>query len=179
MGSNPTADTFRCTPVWLPHHLVRMPQGQQRWSFQRSLAPRSKGWYPPASRPSCGRLGTHEETAESAAPRSQFARVVKGVDLRSTTGNCAWVRTSQLTPSDAPPGVAATAIWCGCRRLSSGGHLSAALRPAAGAGIQQQSRTSCERQGTRRETAESAALRSQFARVVKGADLRSTTGNCA
>ena len=28
----------------------------------------------------------------------QFARVVKGVDLRSTTGNCAWVRTPQLTP---------------------------------------------------------------------------------
>ena len=27
----------------------------------------------------------------------QFARVVKGVDLRSTTGNCAWVRTAQLT----------------------------------------------------------------------------------
>ena len=27
----------------------------------------------------------------------QFARVVKGVDLRSTTGNCAWVRTPQLT----------------------------------------------------------------------------------
>jgi len=23
----------------------------------------------------------------------QFARVVKGVDLRSTAGNCAWVRT--------------------------------------------------------------------------------------
>ena len=29
--------------------------------------------------------------------RCQFARVVKGVDLRSTTGNCAWVRTPQLT----------------------------------------------------------------------------------
>ena len=29
--------------------------------------------------------------------RSQFARVVKGVDLRSTAGNCAWVRTPQLT----------------------------------------------------------------------------------
>ena len=28
---------------------------------------------------------------------SQFARVVKGVDLRSTAGNCAWVRTPQLT----------------------------------------------------------------------------------
>ena len=27
----------------------------------------------------------------------QFARVVKGVDLRSTAGNCAWVRTPQLT----------------------------------------------------------------------------------
>ena len=29
--------------------------------------------------------------------RSQFARVVKGVDLRSTAGNCAWARTPQLT----------------------------------------------------------------------------------
>ena len=28
---------------------------------------------------------------------SKFARVVKGVDLRSTAGNCAWVRTPQLT----------------------------------------------------------------------------------
>ena len=27
----------------------------------------------------------------------QFARVAKGVDLRSTAGNCAWVRTPQLT----------------------------------------------------------------------------------
>ena len=28
---------------------------------------------------------------------SHFARVVKGVDLRSTAGNCAWVRTPQVT----------------------------------------------------------------------------------
>ena len=28
---------------------------------------------------------------------SQFARVVKGVDLRSTADNCAWARTPQLT----------------------------------------------------------------------------------
>ena len=27
----------------------------------------------------------------------QFARVVKGVDLRCTAGNCAWARTPQLT----------------------------------------------------------------------------------
>ena len=27
----------------------------------------------------------------------QFARVVKGVDLRSTAGNCAWARSPQLT----------------------------------------------------------------------------------
>jgi hypothetical protein len=30
----------------------------------------------------------------------QFARVAKGVDLRSTAGNCAWVRTPQLTFAD-------------------------------------------------------------------------------
>ena len=29
--------------------------------------------------------------------KRQFARVVKGVDLRSTGGNSAWVRTPQLT----------------------------------------------------------------------------------
>ena len=34
-------------------------------------------------------------------PRSQFARVVKGLDLRSTTRKCAWVRAPQLT-SDSP-----------------------------------------------------------------------------
>ena len=33
-----------------------------------------------------------EDTAER-----QFARVAKGVDLRSTEGNFAWVRTPQLT----------------------------------------------------------------------------------
>ena len=37
-----------------------------------------------------------EDTAER-----QFARVAKGVDLRSTEGNFAWVRTPQLTtPGD-------------------------------------------------------------------------------
>ena len=30
------------------------------------------------------------------AATGQFARVVKGVDLRSTASNCAWVRTPQL-----------------------------------------------------------------------------------
>ena len=30
-------------------------------------------------------------------PERQFARVAKGVDLRSTEGNFAWVRTPQLT----------------------------------------------------------------------------------
>ena len=35
--------------------------------------------------------------ARPPIPRSQFARVVKGVDLRSTAGNCAWVRTPLLT----------------------------------------------------------------------------------
>ena len=28
--------------------------------------------------------------------QGQFARVVKGLDLRSNAGNCAWVRTPQL-----------------------------------------------------------------------------------
>ena len=34
---------------------------------------------------------------------SQFARVVKGVDLRSTAGNCAWVRAPQLTGQSCQP----------------------------------------------------------------------------
>ena len=33
----------------------------------------------------------------SVMQHSQFARVAKGVDLRSTAGNCAWARTPQLT----------------------------------------------------------------------------------
>ena len=38
---------------------------------------------------------THGERRSSIT--CQFARVVKGVDLRCTAGNCAWVRTPQLT----------------------------------------------------------------------------------
>jgi hypothetical protein len=34
----------------------------------------------------------------------QFARVVKGLDLRSNAGNCAWVRTPQLAHSLLPSG---------------------------------------------------------------------------
>ena len=43
----------------------------------------------------------------------QFARVVKGVDLRSTAGNCAWVRTPQLAslPAVGLPGHARRR-WC-------------------------------------------------------------------
>ena len=36
----------------------------------------------------------------------RFARVVKGVDLRSTAGNCAWARTPQLT---GPPSLQSAA----------------------------------------------------------------------
>ena len=40
-------------------------------------------------------LGSRARGRGSSA--CQFARVVKGVDLRSTAGNCAWARTPQLT----------------------------------------------------------------------------------
>ena len=40
---------------------------------------------------------TCEESGTDVKSSSQFARVVKGVDLRSTGGNSAWVRTPQLT----------------------------------------------------------------------------------
>ena len=41
-----------------------------------------------------------------ASDGGQFARVVKGVDLRSTAGNCAWVRTPQLSLSQTAASVA-------------------------------------------------------------------------
>ena len=37
--------------------------------------------------------------------KRQFAREVKGVDLRSTAGNCAWVRTPQLACILGRPGI--------------------------------------------------------------------------
>ena len=45
-----------------------------------------------------------DDSARLVARGSQFARVVKGVDLRSTAGNCAWARTPQLTHMHAPRG---------------------------------------------------------------------------
>ena len=44
-----------------------------------------------------GLSGSGGKSAASLFLRSQFARVVKGVDLRSTARKCAWVRTPQLT----------------------------------------------------------------------------------
>ena len=38
-----------------------------------------------------------------SAHHSQSARGIKGVDLRSTAGNCAWVQTSWLTLSRVQP----------------------------------------------------------------------------
>ena len=52
----------------------------------------------------------------------QFARVVKGLDLRSNAGNCAWVRTPQLAhsllPSDGLVPSGCSAI-CEAQRLYS------------------------------------------------------------
>ena len=42
-------------------------------------------------------VGEHVAVVVATLCTSQFARVVKGVDLRSTAGNCAWARTPQLT----------------------------------------------------------------------------------
>ena len=41
--------------------------------------------------------GIHDGVMCVYTPPGQFARVVKGVDLRSAAGNCAWARTPQLT----------------------------------------------------------------------------------
>ena len=47
-------------------------------------------------------FGAMQQNAKSLWPTGgQFARVVKGVDLRSTAGNCAWVRTPQLASLSA------------------------------------------------------------------------------
>ena len=40
--------------------------------------------------------GAKSDSPLATLAGSKFARVVKGVDLRSTAGNCAWVRTPQL-----------------------------------------------------------------------------------
>ena len=45
----------------------------------------------------CMDLNYCERLCTSLRIQCQFARVAKGVDLRSTAGNCAWARTPQLT----------------------------------------------------------------------------------
>ena len=49
---------------------------------------------------------------QGCSARCQFARVVKGVDLRSTAAHCAWVRTPQLTLVHAD---ARSGGWCSAR----------------------------------------------------------------
>ena len=45
----------------------------------------------------CPLLSMCTDFPDAAGLHGQFARVAKGVDLRSSAGNCAWVRTPQLT----------------------------------------------------------------------------------
>ena len=42
-------------------------------------------------------MHAHGTDLRSTLLSSQFARVAKGVDLRSTAGNCAWAQVPQLT----------------------------------------------------------------------------------
>ena len=66
-------------------------------------------------------LGTHIHVAliiqmrklpkSQNAMHRQFARVAKGVDLRSTAGNCAWVRTPQLTCAHPHMSAEIAATW--------------------------------------------------------------------
>ena len=53
----------------------------------------------------------------------KFARVAKGVDLRSTAGNCAWVRTPQLA-------TCATSRCCVRHSLAQGPEAFAHTAPA-------------------------------------------------
>ena len=52
----------------------------------------------------------------------QFARVVKGVDLRSTAGNCAWAQTPQLTQltTASAPGHTSRCQQCSQNTVCSG-----------------------------------------------------------
>ena len=107
-----------------PNHLVKTSNGHQAWTCisrhwqqHRRLEQASETPHRPHARrqskpplpkpwPDVGRrnLRPTAQTARHSADASntlrassQFARVAKGVDLRSTAGNCAWVRTPQLT----------------------------------------------------------------------------------
>ena len=124
MGSNPTADTCR-TAAWGQHLSIgHGPRSCAKFRGQAmtpswrpcarsiccfSAAPLA--FWPGAADPDRRRAMQHDCACECGhgasfpstellrhfASRCQFARVVKGVDLRSTTGNCAWVQTPQLT----------------------------------------------------------------------------------
>ena len=110
-----------------PNHLVKTSSRHQAWTsadagnsanasderarprIARTLADRAN-----LSCRNCGPMSVPEifgrgaHTARHSADASnmlrassQFARVAKGVDLRSTGGNSAWVRTPQLTSCQA------------------------------------------------------------------------------
>ena len=77
------ASKFRGRVWWLgpPRELAVTPMWTECVSVKVFVGRISKSY---------NRTTAHEGT-------SHFARVVKGVDLRSTAGNCAWVRTPQVT----------------------------------------------------------------------------------
>ena len=120
MGSNPTADIasapWGCCLHGLPWRRWLSPALSRRWSMPppslvvRAVMGAAAGqlhalphgsWQPRRACPP-----PPPDTAGGLCSgicnpwqhvTCQFARVVKGVDLRSTAGNCAWARTPQLT----------------------------------------------------------------------------------
>ena len=62
--------------------------------------------------------------------RSQFARVVKGVDLRSTGGNSAWVRAPQLTSFESDGGAKGWGM-AEATKSNKAARIVANIRPAA------------------------------------------------
>ena len=89
-GASTRGKTSR--PPQRPHpHKQNKAVLPKSWSGARRRSP-----LPPASTArDCA------DTSSTASASSQFARVAKGVDLRSTGGNSAWARTPQLTPCQA------------------------------------------------------------------------------
>ena len=64
------------------------------------------------------------------ASEGQFARVVKGVDLRSTGGNSAWVRAPQLTSFESDGGAKGWGM-AEATKSNKAARIVANIRPAA------------------------------------------------
>ena len=96
-GSNVQLGSLRC-PFW-----IRRPAKSRDSKPCKPFAGRQASAVPPPFETKQSIATSRNYAIVNVHRRSvrvypcQFARVAKGVDLRSTAGNCAWVRTPQLT----------------------------------------------------------------------------------